>query len=632
MDGWKRCFTYAWPAGILQKIRETGEDINLYIFNSSGDWSLDKDYSVGEYNIYHLPDLNDFDGIILDLNNVRYEEVRRHIVEEAKKTKKPVISVAIELEDFYYVGIDNYAAMWKMIEHLHQHHGCKKFWFVMGPEENYENQMRTRALQDYVKEHHLDYSDNDVYFENFEYHCGYSGFCALYDLHDGQMPDAIVCANDNIAVGVCEAAAKEGYYAPKDFCVTGFDDFDKAAYYIPRISTVSHVREDVGYKCVEIFLELWKGNEVQRFNYTETRPVFSESCGCEFHVAMEQRQHGREQIMYEIETTDFEEQILSLENELMRCKSIKEMTNWIPKCVPSMNCDAMYVVIDDHINDFRKQLDYYDRHLIEDEEFHIAGYPEQMTVEFAYEDGRNTEIEGQHICSLFPTFDYEKGGTDFLFMPLHFRNRTVGYFAIRNAVYLMEKQFLFKVLNTLASAMENLHKTEKLEYMNSVLSDLYVKDSMTGMYNRLGYQKLACELFEEKKAKKENLVIMFLDMDRLKYINDHFGHEFGDFAIKTIANAIMTYCPKESVPVRTGGDEFVVIHQMMDELEAKDIEQNIRNQIQEKAEKMQFPFPLTVSIGCITTDMNTDKTLGDYIREADEIMYEEKAAKKVNRS
>ena len=46
MDGWKRCFTYAWPAGILQKIRETGEDINLYIFNSSGDWSLDKDYSV----------------------------------------------------------------------------------------------------------------------------------------------------------------------------------------------------------------------------------------------------------------------------------------------------------------------------------------------------------------------------------------------------------------------------------------------------------------------------------------------------------------------------------------------------------------------------------------------------------
>ncbi len=55
MDGWKRFFTYAWPAGILQRIKETGEDVNLYIFNSSGDWSLDDDYNIGEYNIYFLP-------------------------------------------------------------------------------------------------------------------------------------------------------------------------------------------------------------------------------------------------------------------------------------------------------------------------------------------------------------------------------------------------------------------------------------------------------------------------------------------------------------------------------------------------------------------------------------------------
>ena len=46
MDGWKRFFTYAWPAGILQRIKETGEDVNLYIFNSSGDWSLDDDRRV----------------------------------------------------------------------------------------------------------------------------------------------------------------------------------------------------------------------------------------------------------------------------------------------------------------------------------------------------------------------------------------------------------------------------------------------------------------------------------------------------------------------------------------------------------------------------------------------------------
>ena len=43
-DGWRRLFTYAWPAGILQRIRETGEDVNLYIFNSTGNWSRDAGY------------------------------------------------------------------------------------------------------------------------------------------------------------------------------------------------------------------------------------------------------------------------------------------------------------------------------------------------------------------------------------------------------------------------------------------------------------------------------------------------------------------------------------------------------------------------------------------------------------
>ena len=128
MDGWKRFFTYAWPAGVLERIRETNEDVNLYIFNSSGDWSRDEDYNIGEYNIYRLPDLNDFDGIIVDLNNIRYSEVREYVISSAKATGKPVISIANEIADFYYVGIDNYSAMQEIAAHLYEVHNCRRFW------------------------------------------------------------------------------------------------------------------------------------------------------------------------------------------------------------------------------------------------------------------------------------------------------------------------------------------------------------------------------------------------------------------------------------------------------------------------------------------------------------------------
>ena len=630
MDGWKRFFTYAWPAGVLQRIRETDEDVNLYIFNSSGDWSRDEDYNIGEYNIYRLPNLEDFDGIIVDLNNIRYPKVREYVVDAAKRTGKPVISIANEIEDFYYVGIDNYAALQQIMTHLHETHGCRSFWFVMGPADNYENRVRVTSIQDYLTEHGLCWKQEDFYYESYEYNCGVKGFKQLLETHGG-VPDAIVCANDNIAVGVCETAAQMGYHVPQDFCVTGFDNFDKASYYSPHITTVGHVREEVGYRCVEILLKLWAGEAVPRFNYTGHECIFWESCGCEADIEVDQVEHSREQIIYGIETDEFEEQVIALEYELLQCSTVAEMSEWIPKCMPSLNCDAMYLIIDPHMNDFRKEKDFYDRHLIEDEDFCVTGYPEHMLVEFAYEEGDVLETDGQQIDGLFPLFEADKGGTDFLFLPLHFREHTVGYFVIRNAVYLMEKQYLFQIVNVLTSAMENLHKKEKLAYMNEELTELYVRDSMTGLYNRLGYQQFACRMFEEKKELHESLSIVFVDMDRLKYINDHFGHAHGDWAIRTIAGAIKHNTPKGTIAARMGGDEFLFLLEYKDSEQIDRIIDGIRHEVSDMAERSQVPFPLTVSIGVITTDPESGMQWGDYVRKADEVMYLEKTEKKAAR-
>ena len=631
MDGWKRFFTYAWPAGVLERIRETNEDVNLYIFNSSGDWSRDEDYNIGEYNIYRLPDLNDFDGNIVDLNNIRYSKVREYVISSAKATGKPVISIANEIADFYYVGIDNYSAMQEIAAHLYEVHNCRRFWYVMGPDDNYESNRRVAALRDFSETHGILWDARDLYCESYEYKCGVHGFEKLLTLH-GKLPDAIICANDNIAVGVCETAAAHGYKAPDDFLVTGFDNFDKASYYSPHITTVGHIREQVGYHCADILLRLWRGETVPRFNYTGHQCIFWESCGCDAGHAVDQAEHSRAQIVYGIETDEFEEQVLSLEYELLQCETVREMSRWIPKCIPAMRCDAMYLIMDEHMNDFRKLSDYYDRHLIEDEEFCVHGYPEKMQMEFAYEDGVVKESEETVVEGIFPTFDYAEGGKDFLFLPLHFREHTVGYFVIRNAVYLMEKQYLFQVINVLTSAMENLHKKERLAYLNQVLSELYVKDAMTGMYNRLGYQKLACRMFEKKKLTGENLSIIFMDMDRLKSINDEFGHIHGDWAIKTIASAILKYIPEGAGAVRSGGDEFLVVLEQTADAEIGKIIGEIRKEIWKRSAEMKLPFPLTVSAGCVHTDMTTGRDLDDYVREADAIMYEEKTAKKANRT
>ncbi len=630
MDGWKRFFTYAWPAGILERIHETNEDVNLYIFTSSGNWSKDEDYTTGEYNIYRLPKLDEFDGIILDLDNIICQDVQEELIKRIDKLDVPVISIGKEASDFYYVGINNYKAMKEVIRHLHQHHKCRKYWFIMGPKGNYENEQRMRALKDYMAEEGIPFSEDEFYLESFEYQCGVNGFKHLYEKYHF-LPEAVICGNDNIAVGVCEAAGAYGYMAPRDFLITGFDNFDKAAYYVPQIATVEHNREEVGYCCVDLFLRLWAGENVSRFHYTKAEGIFWGSCGCRNEIELDAREHLKNQILYGIESDEFDEEVLFLEYELMQCSTVKEMMNCIPQCIPSMRCDAMYLILDDHINAFKKHPELYINQQLDDEGFCTTGYPDTMRVSFAYEDGKVLDTEDMTIQNIFPMFDYREGGKNFLFLPLHFRSKTVGYFVIRNAVYLMEKQYLFQIIKTLTTAIENLHKKEKLEYMNQMLSELYIRDAMTGMYNRFGYQSLAAEYFTRMHENKESILIMFIDLDRLKYINDNFGHEWGDFAIIRTAKTIMKYCDKGAIPARTGGDEFVLVQRSIPREEAEKMIQNIRQELTEISAKEKAPFGLSVSVGMTITSPESGKTMEEYVREADEIMYQEKTAKRMER-
>lgn len=632
MDGWKRFFTYAWPLGILQRIHETDEKVNLYIFNSFGNWNTNQEYISGEYNIFNLPDFSDFDGIILDLNNISSEKELAEVTCRVKQSGRPVVSIANEIEDFYFAGIDNTAAMRKIITHLYEHHGYRKFWFVMGQTSNYESVCRTKAMKQFLREQKIDYSEEDFYYGGFDYQSGVKGLKELLERHDG-MPEAIICTNDNVAVGVCETAAALGFHVPGDFCVTGFDNFDKAGFYYPSITTMGHIREEAGYLATDILIRLWAGQEVPRFSYTPTELICQESCGCSQGSTRNLREHLKEQVMYGIESGEFNSEVLLLEAEMMQCSTVEEMMCCIPQCIPSLKCDAMYLVLDNNINAFREEAEEYKWSLKQSNEgFVMKGYSENMRIRFAYEKDRKVDLANAEVKNIFPTFDCEESGKDFLFMPLHFGRYAVGYLVIRNAAYLMEKQYLFQIINVLTSAIENLHKKEQLEYMNRKLSRLYLTDPLTGIYNRMGYQQMGESYFKTMQSRREKLLISFIDLDRLKYINDSFGHECGDRAICAVARTITKYAGMDAVFARTGGDEFVIVQSYDTEEAFQKQLQDIRAQLEREKEQLDLPFELSISVGSIVTDPEKELPFEEYVKIADEKMYREKLSKKVQRS
>ncbi|MGI6104778.1 MAG: bifunctional diguanylate cyclase/phosphodiesterase [Raoultibacter sp.] len=81
-------------------------------------------------------------------------------------------------------------------------------------------------------------------------------------------------------------------------------------------------------------------------------------------------------------------------------------------------------------------------------------------------------------------------------------------------------------------------------------------DSLTGLRNRLDLEESLVELVKKAEAQKQGILVFFLDIDRLKYINDTYGHQLGDGLIVSIAERLMEACPEEAVIARASGDEF----------------------------------------------------------------------------
>lgn len=634
MESWRKYFTYAWPSGMFKKIKETEADVNLYIFNSSANWSTDKAYNKGEYNIFNLPPFEEFDGILLDLNNVQSDEVRDALLGRVRRSGVPAIVIGNTYEDFYSVGVNNYDAMTCIMNHLYEKHGCRKFWFLMGPSGHYENMRRDNAIWDYIAKKNIPLKDCVFNYGDFDTKSGKQAFKQLIE-KDTPMPDAIVCANDNIAVGALNEAERYGFRAPRDFLITGFDDLDKSRYYNPRISTISYVREDAGYKAMEMFMDIWEGKPVEQFRYTDWTPIFWESCGCVSDVMVDVRQHMKDAILYGEENQSFEEKIFALNDSLAYCNNIKEMMECIPECLPSLNCDAMYLVCDTHLASVNETPDITPGICVDlmKDPFLTEGYPDSMQIVFSYENepSENKPVEKTLVNGIFPMFDCDESGVDFLFLPLHFRDKSIGYFAIRNAIYLMEKQYLFDIISTLTKALEQLYGRGQLARMNYALSTLYNHDAMTMLYNRIGLLEIGENFYKMKRLTGERLEVTYVDLDFLKMINDTYGHAEGDFAIKKTAEILLKHSGENKLVFRLGGDEFLMINYYVSDEAAKKRCSDIQEDLKRAGEEENFPVELTLSYGYVVTDPKSDLTLDDYISQADDIMYQYKVARERQR-
>ena len=212
-----------------------------------------------------------------------------------------------------------------------------------------------------------------------------------------------------------------------------------------------------------------------------------------------------------------------------------------------------------------------------------------------------------------------------IFYALHFQNINVGFLVLTQPPSVAEMQLHENIVNLCVFALENARHRIRTRMLNRKLDSLYMRDQLTGLYNRFGYDRLADSVFEEINSRDRDVRVLFLDIDDMKGINDRYGHDQGDLAIRTVADVMHSSCRSSDFKMRYGGDEFVIIT----EDSKVDLKSRIAENFRRVNESGELPFYLGVSIGDYTVRDRGPKTLDDLLRQADELMYLEKKKKQL---
>ncbi len=181
------------------------------------------------------------------------------------------------------------------------------------------------------------------------------------------------------------------------------------------------------------------------------------------------------------------------------------------------------------------------------------------------------EISTRHMGSTFPAsmvvpyvLAYEDCKKDWILVPLVFAAEHFG-------IMLMEagskEEMVYERLRMqISSAIKGAQLFERqkqiedeLKKTNVELESLSLLDELTGLYNRRGFMTVSTQIWKMAQRSHMQFLIVFMDLDELKSINDNFGHAEGDVVLKAFAEILKVAFRRNDVLSRIGGDEFVVL-------------------------------------------------------------------------
>jgi len=618
--GWAFDLLHDYSKGVVKRMQ--GLDVDLYMFVCYPPYVESETRKVGELNIFNLPYIEDFDGVLILGNAIDHVGVFESIVKRCNDAGVPVVSTGRKDENAYFVGSDNYNGAKELYTHLVEEHGISNPIFIAGNSNNDDSNTRLDTLCEVMRKHGIPADSIEVFCSMWEPRLTVEFIHERFGNRNVDLPDAFICANDNLAIAVCLALEEIGYEVPSDTIVTGFDNDYSAEIYSPSITSVDQRFIDLGAYALRLLLDVVDGNKRNHEVYISCEMFASESCGCSCMRDLDylRRMQGKRLFYDRMMTTIFERNVSMIEEEALSGVSYEEFVANLKRAFPTDTKfigDTFHLVLEPG---YKKAMSNVNTKL------RTKGYSKKMNVVFSMENGKVVDVPEFESRKLVPYSDPSKKNRVFVFVPLHEITDNYGYAIFGDNVDIVGNgNHLFEFISRFDVILSKVRQNISLRFLNKKLIELTETDVMTHVKNRAAYENKEAEINSIiRSGARVSFGIGVFDINDLKKMNDSYGHEAGDAYIVNCCSVLCNVFSRSPV-YRIGGDEFAVVLQGEDYLNRDKLLAGLKARIEDIADTNPPPeAKVSIAGGISVFDRNTDDSFEDVFARADAAMYEDK--------
>ena len=241
---------------VYQRIKELG--YALVLINTSNDMYHYNGLSTGDGDIFSLVNYDLIDGVIILSETIKDDIILSNIISSVKSHNVPIVSIDKHIPEVYNINFDYSEAMEKIVRHIVEYHKCRRVNFIAGIKGNSFSEERVDAYRKVLIENGIPVEEDRIGYGDFWDMPTVKALDTFFS-SDLELPEAIICANDTMAITTCEYLNNKGYKIPDDIIVTGFDGIEPERYHIPRLTNAKQNNELAGKTAVDILHQIFTG-------------------------------------------------------------------------------------------------------------------------------------------------------------------------------------------------------------------------------------------------------------------------------------------------------------------------------------------------------------------------------------